>query len=201
MKEVLEQVIELVRYYSLWWFFMEKSNTIRYDKTERNYPDFFITIADSLRCSFFVTAYRLFDKRTGVNSFVTMIAATSDKTLAASLQAKIDAIAPIIEKIRKLRHNVMAHRNKSQPPEQWFAVADITPAEMKQAVITAKEIICAAIDPKDKEATERQFQSLEDAVTTDAFNLMRHLGEPLEPDMSQAHTAGFSFNSSSNNSE
>src|SRR6266436_6591958 len=106
MQEMVEQVIELVRYYALWWFFMEKSNAVRYDRTERNYPDFFITVADSLRCSFFATAYRLFDKRSDVRSLDSLIRAVEyfDEPLASSLQKKADSITPIVKKIILLRH-------------------------------------------------------------------------------------------------
>jgi hypothetical protein len=181
-KETSQQVIELVRYYALWWFYLEKANTIRYDRVERGYPDFFITIVDSLRCSFIVTAYRLFDKRSDVRSLIELIRITesSDKPLAASLQAKADSIAPILEKTKLLRHKVMAHRDNSQTPEQTFFEADVTPAEMKKVVSVAIEIISTASGPQWKDRTERELKSVEDAVTTDAFNLMRVLGQHVD---------------------
>src|SRR6266404_5092450 len=117
VEEIKDQVIELGRYYALWWYFLEKSNASRYARVESSYPDFFITLADSLRGSFFITAYRFFDKRTDVNSLALLVnrLKVSDPSLAARLRDKMATVADIIEnKVTKLRHKVFAHRDRSQ---------------------------------------------------------------------------------------
>ena len=181
--EVKKQVIELGRCYALWWYFLEKSNASRYARVERHYPDFFITIADSLRTSFFVTAYRLFDKRTDVCSLALLVNRVdgSDPALRAMLRGKIAAIEDIIEnKVKVLRHKVFAHRDRSQPPEDWFAEAGISPKEMKAVVRTAQDIISTLVGAAAKAVLAEELRSYEDAVRCDAHSLMQLLDQYTE---------------------
>ena len=143
INEIKRQVIELGRCYALWWTPGE-SNALRYARVERHYPDFFITIADSLRTSFFVTAYCLFDKRTDVCSLALLVNRVDvlDPALAAMLRGKIASIEDIVKnKVNVIRHKVIAHCDRSQPPEVWFGEAGISPNEMEAEVCTAQEII------------------------------------------------------------
>jgi len=181
--EVKDQVIELGRCYALWWYFLEKSNASRYARVERHYPDFFITTVDSLRTSFFVTAYRLFDKRTDVRSLVPLVNRldVSDPALGAALRARIAAIEDIIEKkIKVLRHKVFAHRDRSQPPEDWFAEAGISPKEMETVVRTAQDIISTLVGAAATDGLTRELRSHEDAVRCDAHSLMQLLDQYTE---------------------
>ena len=157
---------------------MEKSNAARYARVERNYPDFFITLANSLRESFCITAYRLFDKREDVNSLPRLVKnlEASNPALATQLQGKMIGVAGIIDnKIKLLRHKVFANRDRSQSPESWFVDAGLTPREMKAVVRTAQEIVSAAAAAKTKDDLERELRSYEDAVRSDAHNIMQLL--------------------------
>jgi hypothetical protein len=159
---------------------LEKSNASRYSRVERSYPDFFITLADSLRGSFFVTAYRLFDKRTDVNSLAQLVnrLEVSDPSLAARLRHKMATVADITDnKVKTLRHKVFAHRDGSQSPQAWFAAAGITPREMQELVRTAQDIISTLVGVEAKDDLARKLRSYEDAVRSDARNLMQVLDQ------------------------
>jgi hypothetical protein len=180
--ELQNQVIELIRYYTLWWYFVEKENAVRYAEVERNYPDFFITLADSLRAAFIVTAYRLFDKRNDVTSFHQLLRlietdirndpgmASQLPAKVSELQAKLTAVEEPVRKITCLRHNVVAHRNRFTPPAEWFKIADITPREIETVVRAAEDIILRALG-----AEKLGQYSYPDAVRCDAHSLMQLL--------------------------
>ena len=79
-----------------------------------------------------------------------------------------------------LRHKVFAHRDRSQPPEDWFAEAGISPKEMETVVRTAQDIISTLVGAAATDGLTRELRSHEDAVRCDAHSLMQLLDQYTE---------------------
>jgi hypothetical protein len=178
--EMIEQVIELSRSHALWWYFINNENVKRFAKVEWCYPAFFGTILNSLRQSVCIILYQLFDKRRDVTSLVGLVEELNgaDPLLSRQLQDKIHGADAALKKVFSLRHKVFAHRDKAVAPQAVFASVKLTPRELKALVRLAQDIVSTLAQEagmKPKAALEEQFRQLDDAVTTDADNLMRTL--------------------------
>jgi hypothetical protein len=177
MDELTEQVLELTRNYALWWYLMYKPNAERYAKVERNYPEFFRTIVDSLRQGICITTYRLFDKRQDVKSLTRLIEKlkASNPPLARELAQKVDGGAALIKKLSSLRHKVFGHRDQTQSPEDVFSALKLKPKEIEAVVRLAQDIISAISGAKSKRDLRTELRSCENAVRSDTHNLMQVL--------------------------
>jgi hypothetical protein len=174
--EIKRDIFLLTRYYVLWWFFVEKSNAQLYGKVEIGYPEFFSTVVDSLRESFFNAAYRLFDGRPDVVSleaFLQKLEATNS-SVGTESRKEIKLIQETISKIRCLRGNVIGHRNKTCSPESWFTRKKLKPKEM-QSVVRLAQSIFVAISGAPMPEAEQEFKNLEQSVRSDAHSLMEVL--------------------------
>lgn len=145
IREMVERVIELSRSYAIWWELVEKSNFERFSQVIDSYEDFFSATTHSLFQGFTVMTYQLFETNRETTSLRTLVNSlkSTDPVLAAKLQAAIDSRLPLLKKAFSIRGNVYAHRNKSQPPETFFAAAALSAAEMREIRDLARDVVCA----------------------------------------------------------
>jgi len=140
-REMVDEVIEFTRSYTIWRELMEKSHSI----IRTTHTDFFLTVTNSMVLAFCVGTYQLFDKNSRTKSLCRLIAdlRPSDAALAQRLDSQIKGQEPILEILFHIRNNVYGHRNKSKHPRDIFADAKLTPAMMKSVVQLAPEVVSA----------------------------------------------------------
>lgn len=153
VREMFERVIELSRSYAIWRELVSKENFALYAKIIDDHQDFFSATTHSLFQGFSVIAYQLFERRKNTTSIPGLIEsfARSHPRIAQQLNETIDATRPLLGKIFSIRSNVYAHRNRLQPPEDFFAAAGLTPTEMETVVRFAQGMIAAIAEVEDVE--------------------------------------------------
>lgn len=178
-EDILTQVVELTEYFWLWWHIMVKRARVHPDRPEHWYPKIFFPVVDAVRQSFFINAYRLFDKRRDAKSLWLLIAEVekSNLTLAAQVKNKLAAQAEIVEKVASLRHHVFAHRSKKSPPEDFFTNAKLTPKEMEGIVKLAQEVVVMVAPSFVSYDAKTKLELVESAVLNDTFRVIKTLKE------------------------
>jgi hypothetical protein len=142
LDEMIDVVIKLVWNYTIFCKLFEKRDD--YAEARQSHPEFFLTISDSLLCSFFVAADLLFcekEKATSLRNLIKDIE-ESKPELARKLNEQIPAgKGSIIEKIGIMRNQVCAHRWEAKTPQEVFAEAAVRLNMMKEIADLARLII------------------------------------------------------------
>lgn len=176
--EMVGEVIEFTRCYTLWRELMDPSNR----DARTNHMDFLLTVSISLQMSFCVQAFQLFDKNNKTKSLRRLIEKmrSSNSALANQLAAAINAQEALLAKVFRLRNNVYAHRNDSRHPRDFFADVALTPKQMKEIVELAQNVIsdiAAAAGVGKKEVINKGFQEQARFILTDTRDVLRILGD------------------------
>ena len=143
LDEMIDVVIKLIWNYTIFCKLFEKKEA--YADARQAHPEFFVTMADSLLCSFFVAADLLFNEKKKATSLRKLIKdiEVSNPQLAKKLNGKIPTSkGSLIGKIAIMRNQVFAHRWNAKTPQVVFHEASVTPNMMKEITELAQSIIC-----------------------------------------------------------
>jgi hypothetical protein len=122
------------------------------------HPEFFLTMHDSLLCSFCVAVEILFEEKETATSLWSLIR-KSDAQVASNLQKRIRAHKTSIKKVETIRHQVCAHRWQAKSPQGVFAEVRLRFNMMTEIADLARSIILElteAVDTTRKAEIERQ---------------------------------------------
>ncbi len=177
---MIDAVVKLVWNYTIFCALFEKNDICR--EAREMHAAFFITMHDSLLCSFCVTTDLLFHEDTNgkATSLCNLIRdiEVSKPDLAKTLNEKIHANKVLLNKIGILRNQVCAHRWESKTPEGVFSEAGVKLNMMTTIVDLAKCTICQLAEDAGgnrKENLEKQQLSKDtlESVANDAGQIMR----------------------------
>ena len=178
--EMVERVVELSRSYAIWWELQKKPNANRYARTFQAHQDFFGAIIHSLLQGFCVIAYQLFERRNDTKSIRSLLDELSllDSGLAVQLRAKVEGLKPLLGKVFSIRGNLYAHRNKTQTPCAVFAVARLTPKEMRAVVHLAQNTVASLAEAAGvgiKDDVKRDIRRRQASAILDTRQIMHAL--------------------------
>lgn len=180
VREMIERVIELARSYAIWRQLVEQSGFDRFSRVIENHEDFFSATTHSLFQGFTVITYQLFERSkdaTSLRSLVDALALT-DTALAQKVQTDIEGKLPLLKKTYSIRGNVYAHRNKSQPPEAFFAAAGLTSDQMREILDLARDVVSALAESAGVETRtdiEKEIRLREECSRDDTRRIMEVL--------------------------
>jgi hypothetical protein len=186
--EMIDVVIKLTWGYTIFCALFEKNDA--YTEARKAHPEFFLTMHDSLLCSFCTATDLLFheDRNGKATSLCNLIRdiEVSKQDFAKKLNEKICAKRNLIEKIGILRNQVCAHRWEAKTPQEVFAEAGVQLNMMKDIVDLAKFIICelageAGGNRKENLEKQQLSQSTLQCVANDAGQIMRAFVETNLP--------------------
>ena len=184
LDEMIDAVTKLTWNYTVFCALFEKKAADR--EAREAHPQFFLTLCDSLFCSFCVTTDLLFheDKNGKATSLCNLIGdiEVSKPDLAKALKEKISAKRNLIEKVGILRNQVCAHRWEAKAPQEVFSEAGVQPRMMKEIVDLSSLIVCELAGEAGgnrKETLERQQLSKTtlQCLADDAAQVMRAFAE------------------------
>ena len=140
LDEMIDVVVKLIWNYTIIRGLFEKKDAAREVKeceARRSHPQFFVTMQDSLLCSFFVAADMLFhNTKEAATSLPNLIKGFErlKPELAKQLNEKIytERNLILIKKICILRNQACAHRWEAKTPQQVFAEAGVQLNMMKE---------------------------------------------------------------------
>jgi lambda repressor-like predicted transcriptional regulator len=144
---MIDVVIKLIWNHTIFCKLFEKKEA--YTEARQAHPEFFVTMCDSLLCSFFVAADLLFcdkEKATSLRNLIKDIQ-VSKPELANTLNEQIRAgKGSLIEKIGIMRNQVCAHRWEAKTPQEVFGEASVRLNMMKEITDLAQSIICELVE-------------------------------------------------------
>lgn len=180
LDEMIDAVIKLVWNYTIFCALFEKKNADR--EVREAHPEFFLTMHDSLLCSFCVTADFLFheDRNGKATSLCNLVRnfEVSKPDFAKKLNTKICAKKNIVEKIGIVRNQACAHRWKAKTPQEVFAKANVRLSMLKEIADLARLIICdlakeAGGNRKENLEKQQLSENTLQCVANDAAQVMR----------------------------
>lgn len=128
------------------WFYFESSDTrpLILD-TMQEYSEFFRFAPYAHFVAFIVTIAALFDKRRGTISLLHLAGEMKrDGLLSIEIETEVSKLVsqaePLKSKIAILRHNAFAHRSASLSHNDVFAMAAVTPLQMRDLTDIALKI-------------------------------------------------------------
>ena len=141
---MIDVVIKLTWNYTIFCELFKKRDDCR--EAREAHPQFFLTLYDTLLCSFFVTVAVLFHgKNEKATSLYNLIKDTEESKpeLAKRLNKEISANESNIKKIGILRNQVCAHRWEAKTPQEVFGEVSIQLKALKQVVDLAQLVVYA----------------------------------------------------------
>src|SRR5258708_148860 len=146
LDEMTDVVIKLVWNYTLFCALFEKQETYR--ETREGHPEFFLTMQESLFCSFCISVALLFNDKDKAESLCNLIQhiKTSKPDFAKTLNDKISAKKTVINKIQDIRHQAFAHRYKTKTQKQVWDEMRPRLNMMKDVADLARFIICELVE-------------------------------------------------------
>lgn len=144
LDEMIDMVVKLTWNHTIFCALFEKKDVYR--EAREAHPQFFITMYDTLLCSFCVATMILFHKKKqSATSLCNLIKAieVSKPELAKKLNRKISAQRNLIKKIGAVRNQVCAHRWDKKTPQEVFDEVVLQLKAMKEVTDLARLIICA----------------------------------------------------------
>ena len=184
LNEMSNAVIELTWNHSIFCALFEKKNAeleAERCRTRNAHPEFFLTIHNSLLCSFCVTVDLIFheDKNRKATSLCNLIRdiEASKPDLAQQLNEKIYANKNLVGKFDILRNQVCAHSWKAKTRQEVTAEADVRLNMMKEIISLAQLIIYELAEEAGNNKKENlQKQQLSDetlrCIANDADQVM-----------------------------
>jgi hypothetical protein len=143
VKELGDSVIDLTRCFTIWFEIVNAEKKAERESMVNDHADFFISTTESLLTSFCIITYRLYDKRNDVSSIckVLKLMEKVNPNLKSELEIEINSHSEVIEKIRRLRHKVFAHRDLAVSPVLIFKAVQLSPDQMKNLVALSQNIV------------------------------------------------------------
>lgn len=154
-------------------------------KARKAHPEFFLAMNDSLLCGLCNGVALLFkrkEKETSIYSLIKRVE-ESKPDLAKKLREQIQLHHNLVEKIRGIRNEFCAHRNKFKTPPQVFSEVQLHLNELKTVVKLARHVVCILAEQSGKckrELLETQQLSKEtlQCVANDAHLVMKAFVKP-----------------------
>lgn len=143
LSDLIESTIEAKAHYQVWWALVNQARP-KYVATMNRYPDFFIATQRAHFDSMVLNLAHIFDKRIDVSSIFTYLALTELEFTAADLQAlrgEISALVSVVDAIKTIRHKSVAHKDAALNEKQVFALADVTPNQIRDLILDAVSVI------------------------------------------------------------
>lgn len=149
LDEMIDVVVKLTWNYTIFSALFKKKNADREAReceAREAHPQFFLTMYDTLLCSFCVATHLLFykDKKGKATSLCNLIRdiEMAKPEFAKQLNEKIYAKRNLIKKIRIIRNQVYAHRSEAETPQEVFTKARVQLDIMKEIADLTRLIIC-----------------------------------------------------------
>lgn len=185
LDEMIDAVIKLVWNHTVFAALFEKEYAAQ--EARQQHPELFLTLHDSLVCSFCVMADFLFeDKKEKAVSLCNLIKKieAAKPQIANNLNSKIRAQSGTIEKIGTLRNQAFGHRWRAKPLPDVFAEASVTLSMMKEIAGLAQSIVTELAGDAGGgrlENLQRQWLSHTtlQCVANDAAQVVRAFAEPV----------------------
>jgi hypothetical protein len=121
--------------FDIWWLYASNETRPRYLDVMNDYPDFFRYDEEGHFRNAVVTLWTLFDGRRDTVTLRSLITEAGARGLeVATPRARLKRLEPRLEKIETLRHKLFAHRDHSLEYESVYAIADITPDDLRSTL-------------------------------------------------------------------
>jgi len=167
-QEIIELVIRLTQSYTIWWMVMEKNNAAKYEAVKMEHFYFFEPLSHILLWEgFFVIHAQIFARDFGghrskhIHSLISEVR-TRDATLASTLEAKINN-NQFLEKARKIRNKISAHREIGSSPQRLLDLVKPVRSDLDGALLFVQEIICEVAEALGVEKASQVKQRIADS--------------------------------------
>jgi CheY-like chemotaxis protein len=191
-QEIVEQVLRLTQCYEIWWKIENFKNVKRNGEVLKEYLDFFEPVAHILLWQgFFVICHQLFDqnpKSKHIQSRINQIPRTNAR-LADEMRKKINDY-DVLNKIKTIRHNISAHRDRNRNPQQVVKDVGLVVKELKEVLTFVQDIVSTLVEAlggEKKSAVMQKISACQTSARNSAFQVMEALAKSLR----DASEAGF----------
>jgi len=181
LDEMIDVVTKLVWTFTIFQALFKKKDPG--SEVRNAHPQFFLTMHDSLLCSFCVAVEILFEEKEKATSLWSLIRQSSPQPMN-ELARKIDVHRSSIKKIEAMRHQVCAHRWKAKSPQQVFIEVQLRFSMMTEIADLARVLILDLVGEMDgNRKTELEQQQLSESalisIADDAANVLEsfHVSE------------------------
>jgi hypothetical protein len=145
LDRIAQHIIRAKLFLDLWAYFEEYESRQHIIETMWDYNEFFRFTPHACLVSYFIYIAGAFDKTANTISFVHLIpemraAAHLVGEREAAVDALTQAAAPIIKKVRILRHKAIAHRDAHISYDDVFKLAAVTPDQLRDLTEIALQI-------------------------------------------------------------
>lgn len=188
-QELVEQVIRLTQSYVIWWEICNSKNVKRYEEVQREHLDFFEPVAHILLWQgFFVICHQLFDqnpKSKHIQSRIDQIPRTNAR-LANEMRKKIKSY-DVLNKIKTIRHNISAHRDRNRSPQQVVKDVALIVNELKEVLYFVQDIVSSLVEAlggEKKSIVMQKISTCESSARNSAFQVLQALAKSLRDDSS-----------------
>ncbi len=125
--------------YEIWWILVERNRRKQYFGVLITFKDFFEPIARANLMVMLISLYKLYDTRKSTLSFIKILNNAEQVGVISvaknlKLKRRLLEVKKTWEKIRILRHNLLAHRNCSMTSSEIYKLAKITPNQIKRMI-------------------------------------------------------------------
>jgi hypothetical protein len=162
LNEMIDAVIKLTWNYRLFRALFRKNATDA--ETRQAHPQFFLTLHDSLFCSFCVTVDLLFEEKPSATSLWSLLR-NLNSAHAKGLSKRILSHRNQLRKISSIRNQVCAHRWRAKTPEDVFNEVKLHVRAMTKVVNLARLVILETVREVDSNRrTELKRQQLSEST-------------------------------------
>ena len=133
--------------FDVWWDLQDACNREGYESVLEEYQHFFQATIRAHLVTLIVCSYTLYDKSKGTHTIRSLLdrlqRETSSTAVTSELRQKIDELQAIGLKIKRVRHNVFAHRSETCQAESAFREAKLTPNQILGFILQSRQIVAS----------------------------------------------------------
>lgn len=179
LKEMVDVVVKLTWTYTIFGTLFKKQDAE--SEVRRAHPEFFLTMHDTLLCSFCLAVEILFEKKEKATSLWSLIRKSKPK-LFKELTGRIHAHTSSIKKIEAIRHQVCAHRWQAKSPQEVFAEVQLPFNTMTEITTLARSLILELAEEADEIIrSELERQQLSESTLSCLAEDARKVLQALQP--------------------
>ncbi len=146
IQELRNMILSAYFNYDIWWVYKEKNERERYIDILNRYQFFFRTSIHAHFVSLVVALYMLLECREDTVNIPNLVKILEENAKLQNnslvrIEEEIGRVKPLWTKIAILRSNIFAHRKNEDSAEELFAIAKITPDEIKELVESLGNIL------------------------------------------------------------
>lgn len=162
-------------HYEIWWIYINRDDRSEFSSVLVKHKDFFELLGYANLAAMIVALFKLYDKQQKSLSIPNLIERASRQRILNSedisaLSTQVSEARPLWEKIVVLRSNLIAHQNRFLTREEIYAIAQITPDQIKD--LTERSLSLLNDLTKRIGAETRSFTG---SVTKGAYDLLMEL--------------------------